>query len=121
MLDVFITVDTEFWCSNPQPTTDDTVKSFDTYINGITNSGSWGVPYQVDVLRQHGLKGVFFVEGLFAPIACPDQSKEMVQLIHASGHDVEIHAHTEWIPHLDDISLSQRKGQHIRLFKVSKL
>ena len=64
MLDVFITVDTEFWCSTFNPTADEAVDSFDKFINGVTDTGAWGVPYQVDVLLKHDLKAVFFVEGL---------------------------------------------------------
>ena len=116
MLDVFITVDTEFWCSTFNPTTDEAVDSFDKFINGVTDTGAWGVPYQVDLLRKHDLKAVFFVEGLYVPVACPDQSQKLVELIRANGHDVEIHAHTEWLPCLSDITLSQENGQDIRLF-----
>ena len=61
MLDVLITVDVEIWCDGWQDIDARFPDAFRRYIHGPTAGGDYGLPYQLKVLSDHGLKGVFFV------------------------------------------------------------
>src|SRR5438067_1396052 len=115
-VNVFITVDTEVW---PKTSTwretalaDDIRRDF----YGITSEGEFGVPYQMDVLDAFRLKAVFFVESLFAGVIGLEQLREMVSLIQRRGHEVQLHAHTEWLAWMPKPLLGERRGQNLKDF-----
>lgn len=122
MLNVFFTVDVEIWCGSWDSLEDRFPKAFNRYIYGRTSRGDYGLPYQLDILKDHGLKGVFFVEPLFSTRFGNGPLEEIVGLINESGHDTELHLHTEWVdeskkPLLEDVS---RKRQHLRYFSLTE-
>src|SRR6478609_6242763 len=97
MLNVFITVDTEVWPLLPDWREAGLTRDIDRDIYGNTPSGSYGISYQMDVLDRHGLKGVFFVEPLFAEVAGRDRLRAIVAEIQGRGHEVQVHIHPEWL------------------------
>ena len=97
MLDVFFTVDVEIWCDGWV----DIDKKFDDayrkYIIGPTSKGDYGLPYQLEVLKDHAIPGTFFVEPLFSTRFGNQPLEEIVGLIRESGQEVQLHLHTEWV------------------------
>ena len=98
MLNVFITVDTELWPESwDRLSGKDLREMLDRYIYGKTAKGDFGLPFQVRLLKDHGVKATFFVESLFsegfgrAPLA------EIVDIITAADQEVQLHIHTEWV------------------------
>jgi hypothetical protein len=66
-------------------------------VFGEVGGGQWGVRYQTRLLNQAGLKGVFFVETLCALVYGEDVLKRIVAPILEAGHEVQLHAHPEWL------------------------
>lgn len=120
MLDVLFSVDVEVWCGGWQDIDRKFPAAFKRYIYGP--DGQHGLPFQLQLLADHGLKAVCFVEPLFsgrfgrAPLA------EIVGLVEGSGHEVQLHLHTEWVdeclqPLLPNVS---GKRQHLRHFDLAE-
>jgi hypothetical protein len=97
MLNVFITVDTEVWPLLPDWRRAGLARDIDRDIHGVTPEGSFGVSYQIDVLNRYGLKGVFFVESLFAEVAGREPLRALVGEVQDRGHEVQVHPHPEWL------------------------
>lgn len=119
---VFLTVDTEFWPRDPwlgggvRREALDLRRCIQRDIYGETKRGAFGVPFQMELLRSHGLRGVFFVEALFASVVDPEPLREIVALIQDAGHEVQLHVHTEWLNVEATPILPGRRGLHIRNF-----
>lgn len=118
MLDVFLTVDVEIWCDGWQNIDEKFPASYRKYIQGPTPRGDFGLPYQLKVLNDHGLTGVFFVEPLFSARFGAQALADIVGLIEGAGQEVQLHLHTEWVdeatrPLLADVGA---KRQHLRYF-----
>ena len=98
---VILTIDTEVWIEDEDWHDIDASfpEAFDTYINGKTPNGDYGVPFLLKVLRDYGLQAVFFVEPLFSLRlkSGPELLEEIVSSIQDAGQDVELHLHTEWL------------------------
>jgi peptidoglycan/xylan/chitin deacetylase (PgdA/CDA1 family) len=118
MLDVLITVDVEIWCDGWQDIDARFPDAFRRYIHGPTAEGDYGLPYQLKVLSDHGLKGVFFVEPLFAARFGSQPLAEIVGMIEAAGHEVQLHLHPEWVDEAREPLLPAVAGkrQHLRYF-----
>ncbi len=113
---VFITVDTEVWPRYPDWREDKLAKDMRRDIYGVTPRGKFGLPFQIQVLNQHGLKAVFFVEGLFASAAGLDPLREIVTLVQEGGHEVQPHLHTEWLAWMREPILPGKRGQNLADF-----
>lgn len=116
MLNVLFTVDVEIWCDGWTRLDDVFAESFDRYIIGKTQSGDYGVGFQAELLSEHGLKGVFFVEPIFSQRFGRGPLREIVSAIQSAGQDVQLHVHTEWLDELKDpiIPSLSSKVQNIR-------
>lgn len=115
MLDVFFTVDVEIWCNGWNDIDKKFPESYQRYINGPTPQGDFGLPFQLKLLRDHGLHGTFFVEPLFSTRFGSQPLEEIVGIIRDGGQEVQLHLHTEWVdesirPLIADTS---KKRQHI--------
>ena len=97
MVDVFFTVDVEMWCDGWSNLDARFPAAFQSYVYGRTPSGELGLPYQLRLLSDHGLTGVFFVEALFATRFGILPLAEIVDLVKQAGHEVQLHLHTEWV------------------------
>ena len=122
MVQVFFSVDVEIWCDNWQDIDAKFGAAFQQYIYGTTRSGDFGLPYQLQLLSDHGLKAVFFVEPLFASRFGVEPLREIVELIHEGGQEVQLHLHTEWVdesrtPLLPGITT---KRQFLRQFDLNE-
>lgn len=120
MLNVFFTVDVEIWCDGWNDLDSKFSESFQRYVYGPTPHGNYGLPATLDLLQAHGLRGVFFVEPLFATRFGSQPLAEITGLIREAVQDIELHLHTEWadesiLPLLPDI---KGKRQHLRYFSL---
>ena len=83
----------------------DTELRWGPYLSG----GSWeenyrlsfdpagvGIPYQLDLLRRHGLKACFFVDPMPALLYGPEPIRRMVDTILEAGQEVQLHVHCGW-------------------------
>lgn len=122
MLDVFFTVDVEIWCDGWHNIDEKFPDAFRKYIYGPTAKGDFGLPYQLDVLNEHGLAGVFFIEPLFSTRFGDQPLAEIVGLVRESRQEIQLHLHTEWVdesrvPLLADV---HAKRQHLRHYSMAE-
>ena len=96
-MDVLFTVDVEVWCPNWATLDRDFPSAFKRYVYGPTPAGDHGLPLKLSILRDHGLKGVFFTEALFATRFGQAPLDELVGLLQSGGQEVQLHVHTEWV------------------------
>ena len=118
-LDVFLTCDTEIWCDGWSGIDEKFPDAFARYVYGRDATGqAYGLPRQLDLLQEHGLHGVFFVESLFTGRFGIGPLQEIVGLVRGAGQEVQLHLHPEWadesrsrwLPHVPE------KRQHLRYF-----
>jgi hypothetical protein len=122
VLDVFFTVDVEIWCNGWLNIDEKFPDSFRKYIYGSTSKGDFGLPYQLRILKDHGLTGVFFVEPLFSRRFGSQPLAEIVGLLNESAQEVQLHLHTEWVDEAREPLLIgvQAKRQHLRYFSLEE-
>lgn len=124
ILQVFLTVDTEVWPNVPgwPPKVrltrgDSAMRSrIDVDIHGKTAAGAFGVGYQLDTLKRRGLRANYFVEPLACGFYGDDYLRELVGGIVKSGHDVQLHLHTEWLSDVQDTALPRSFRQYLHEF-----
>lgn len=119
-LPVLLTVDTELWPTMdhwPTRKLGPDKRSFAAEVaadvHGLSSRGAYGLPYQLGVLRQHGLKASYFVEALCATRVGRDTLAHIVGLVQAGGQQVQLHLHTEWLSELDQAGLPQLACQYL--------
>jgi peptidoglycan/xylan/chitin deacetylase (PgdA/CDA1 family) len=118
-LDVFFTIDVEIWCDGWENLDANFPDAFDRYIFGCAGRG--GLDEQLRILGEHGLRAVCFVEPLFAGRFGKAPLERIVALIQESGHEVQLHLHTEWVdemrprlfPHVES------KMQYLHYFSLA--
>jgi hypothetical protein len=110
MLQVLITIDTEVYPILDDWKADRLQRDIARDIYGLVGNREVGLDYQLRTLAEHGLKANFMVESLFSasPDVGPAPLRRIVSSILAGGHGVELHPHTEWIPHIPDLGLPYR-------------
>jgi len=97
VLNVFLTVDTEVWCGGWSRLDEVFPRSFRQYVYGDTPDGPGAMPLKLQILGDHGLHAVFFVEPLFALRFGTPPLAEIVDMIGKAGQEVQLHLHTEWV------------------------
>ena len=112
---VYVTFDIEVWCDGWSDLDGRFPAAFDRYVYGRSAAGSYALPKTTEILNQHRLVGVFFVEPLFSARFGSQHLDTVVSLIAGEGQDVQLHLHPEWTdeirpPILADVS---RKRQHL--------
>ena len=112
---VHLTFDIEVWCNGWQHLDRNFPAAFDRYVYGRSKHGEYALPATLEILNRHGLRGVFFVEPLFAARFGSEFLGRIVRLIEDAGQEVQLHLHPEWTdeirpPPIDDVS---RKRQHL--------
>ena len=95
MLEVFLTIDVEAWCDEWSNLDAQFPAAFQRYVHGPGGQG--GLPTQLQVMNDHGLKSVCFVEPLFAGRFGQAPLAEVVGVVQQAGHEVQLHLHTEWV------------------------
>ncbi|MBI3772196.1 MAG: polysaccharide deacetylase [Gammaproteobacteria bacterium] len=114
MLKVFLTIDVELWPRNWDLGADAFQEAWRRYIQGATRRGDYGVPFQLEVLRQHQLQAVFLVEGLFAWQYGVGPLRDIVGMIQNAGQEVQLHLHPEWVHKSRNPILPGRHGMNMR-------
>ena len=112
MLEVFFTVDVEIWCNGWKNIDAKFPQAFQQYIYGRTARGEYGLRYQLQQLRDHGLYGVFFVEPLFATRFGTEPLAEIIGLIKEYGQEVQLHMHPEWVDEALKPLLPKKRRKH---------
>jgi hypothetical protein len=95
-MNVYLTFDIEVWCNGWSDLDQAFPASFERYVYGHSAHGDYALPKTLELLNQHGLRGVFFVEPLFATRFGQRHLDTIVGLIRNAGHDVQLHLHPEW-------------------------
>lgn len=118
MLDVFFTIDTEIWCDGWEDLDAKFPDAFRRYVYGPTRKGNYALPATLDILNDNGIKGVFFVEPLFAARFGQAPLDELVGLIQDARQEIQLHLHTEWVDEADEPELPNlgHKCQFLRMF-----
>ncbi len=118
---VFFTVDVEIWPGGWTDIDGRFPEAFQRYIYGPTAAGPHGLPLKLKVLRDHGLKGVFFVEPVFSARFGLAPLQEVVGLIQDAGQEVQLHVHAEWLDVARQPIVTQPppgKVQHLSLLSL---
>jgi hypothetical protein len=110
MLNVLLTVDTETYPITRGWKEDHLAADMKRDLFGEIDGRVVGLDYQLEAFSNHGLKANFMVESLFAavPEVGPQPLERVVHSIHSAGHDIQIHPHPEWIPHVPDLDIPYR-------------
>jgi hypothetical protein len=95
-MNVYLSFDVEIWCNDWQNLDGAFPGSFDRYVYGRSKHGEYALPQTLAILNRHGLKGVFFVEPLFAARFGMQHLRTVVNLIRSAGQEVQLHLHAEW-------------------------
>lgn len=95
-MNVLFTFDVEVWCNSWETLDSDFAKSFERYVFGKSVQGDFALPKTLDILDRHRLKGVFFVEPLFATRFGVEHLATIVNLIQDAGQEIQLHLHPEW-------------------------
>jgi len=102
VLNVFLTVDTEYWPRVAVPDERAVRAAVRRDVLGLTGQGEFGVRHQMAVLNEHGLRGVFLVEALSACVTGIGTLRAVVDVIRDGGHEVQLHVHPEWLRRIRD-------------------
>lgn len=121
-MNVFLTFDIELWCNGWANLDRAFAGSFDRYIYGHSTHGDYALPKTLEILNKNGLKGVFFVEPLFAARFGQPYLDVIVKLIRDAGQEVQLHLHPEWTdealtPLIDN---RQTKRQHLTYYTLDE-
>lgn len=115
-LKVYLSFDVEIWCNGWEDLDGRFPAAFERYVYGDSREHGYALPGTLEILNRHGLKGVFFVEPLFAARFGVAHLKTIVDLL--GGHDVELHLHPEWADELTPLPFpgAQVKRQHLSYY-----
>ena len=121
-MNVYLSFDVEVWCNGWTNLDAVFPQHFERYVFGRSAHGDYALPKTLEILNRHGLKGVFFVEPLFAARFGRAHLETIVRLIRDAGQEVQLHIHPEWTdeiapPILDDVS---RKRQHLAYYTLDE-
>jgi hypothetical protein len=121
-MNVYLTFDIEIWCNSWQELDARFPAAFERYVYGRSAHGEFALPETLRILQRHGLRGVFFVEPLFAARFGLAPLREVVSLIQAAGQEVQLHLHPEWTDEALEPLLPQvtRKRQHLTHYDVDE-
>jgi len=121
-MNVYLTFDIEVWCNGWKDLDGQFPASFERYVYGRSQKGDYALPKTLEILERNGLKGVFFVEPLFAARFGIDKLAVIVDLIRAGGHDIQLHLHPEWSDELRPIPFpgAVKKRQHLSFYTLDE-
>lgn len=121
-MNVFLTFDVEVWCNNWANLDGAFQGSFERYVYGSSPHGDYALPQTMAILNRYGLKGVFFVEPLFATRFGVEYLEIIVKLIRAAGHEIQLHLHPEWTNEakVPIIQNSSTKRQHLCYYTLEE-
>lgn len=114
-MNVHLTFDVEIWCNGWRHLDREFPAAFERYVYGRSESGEFALPATLDILNRHGLRGIFFVEPLFAARFGAQYLQRIVRMIEAAGQEVQLHLHPEWADEISPPPLAGvvAKRQHL--------
>lgn len=118
MTAVLITVDTEF-SARLHRRGHSARANYESSILGRCPAGDFGTGWQMDALDRFGLKAVFFVDPLPALVLGEGVIADIVGPVLDRGHDVQLHAHTEWLEWAEDSPADGRQGRDMADFSLA--
>lgn len=90
---------------------------YDRSIACRTPDGEVGIVHQMELMDEHGIKGVFFVDPMPALVWGTDAIAAVVEPILERGHEVQLHLHPEWLEIAGDANpLGDRTGSNLHEF-----
>ena len=110
-MNVLFTFDVEIWCNSWATLDDDFPASFERYVFGRSAHGDYALPKTLEVLDNNGLRGIFFVEPLFAARFGIEPLATIIGLIQDAGHEIQLHLHPEWTDEARPPLLSGTSGK----------
>lgn len=121
-MNVYLSFDIEVWCGSWDDLDGRFPASFERYVYGRSPKGDYALPKTLEILAKNGLKGVFFVEPLFAARFGVDKLAVIVDLIRSGGHDIQLHLHPEWSDELTPLPFpgANRKRQHLSFYTLDE-
>lgn len=121
-VNVFLTFDIEVWFGGWKDLDAKFPAAYERYIYGRSAAGNYALPKTLEILDRHGLKGVFFVEPLFAARFGVEHLATIVDMIRAAGHDLQLHLHAEWCDELRPLPFpgAHRKRQHLHFYTLEE-
>lgn len=119
---IYLTFDIEIWCDGWSDLDVRFASSFERYVYGRSPKGEFALPKTLEILDRHGLKGVFFVEPLFAARFGVEHLATIVSMIRAGGHDIELHLHPEWANEIRPLPFAgaTTKRQHMSYYTIDE-
>jgi hypothetical protein len=121
-LNVYLTFDVEVWCNGWTDLDARFPSCFDRYVYGGSRHGQYALPKTLEILGEHGLHGVFFVEPLFSARFGREHLDIIVTMIRDSGQEVQLHLHPEWVDEIRPalIDHASVKRQHLCLYTLDE-
>ncbi len=117
MTKVLITIDTEL---SPlrQRSGFSAAANYRASILAQCAKGAFGIGWQMQLLDRHGLKGVFFIDPMPALVLGETVIADAIRLVLGAGHEVQLHAHTEWLEWAESSPVDGRQGRSIGDFAL---
>ena len=114
-MDVVLSFDIEVWCGSWDELDARFPAAYERYVYGRSRHGDYALPKTLEILSRHGLRGVFFVEPLFAARFGIKYLTQIVRLILDAGQDVQLHLHPEWTDEITPPPIAEAsiKRQHM--------
>ena len=121
-MNVYLSFDIEVCCNGWDQLESAFPAAFERYIYGHSRQDGYALPKTLEILNRHGLRGVFFVEPLFAARFGLEPLQRIVGLIRSAGQEVQLHLHPEWTDEALEplIPDCQRKRQHLSYYTLDE-
>ena len=118
MTAAYITIDTEYSAGLAAKLGADAREEvFDRSILCRTADGEVGIRHQMEVMDDHGVTGVFFVDPMPALVWGTGAIAAIVEPILQRGHEVQLHLHPEWLELAGDANpLGNKTGRNLHEF-----
>jgi len=117
-LDVLFTIDTEMQFRSGTNRDRDVEANLNANIFGKTADGTYGVDFQLETFRRHGLKSVFFVEAMASQVIGSDPLRRTVEKILDAKQEIQLHLHAEWLRRLDGGLFGTAPGIYLRDYSL---
>jgi hypothetical protein len=119
---VTLSFDVEVWCGSWEDLDQRFPMAFDRYVYGRSARGEYALPQTLEILARNRLRGVFFVEPLFAARFGRQHLKTIVDLIQDAGQEVQLHLHPEWTDEISPAILADvaSKRQHLTYYSLDE-
>lgn len=118
-MNVFLTFDIEVWCNDWNALDERFPTAFERYVYGRSGAGEYALPKTLEILNKHGLRGVFFVEPLFAARFGVRHLETIVSMIRSAGQEVQLHLHAEWTDEIQPQVFPEKPFKRQHLFHYS--